>query len=568
MKTLFATLTFFVMMISFSQEVQKRQITSTEIDAIFSQWDTKDKAGIAVGILNDGKIEYAKGFGLANLEHKIPVNPETKFHIGDLAKEFTVYALLLLEQRGKLKLDDDVRKFIPKLSTLPNTISIKQLIHHTSGLNNSEVSKALAGWKADDVFTKEQAYDLVLNQAHNLPASGTTQRYTDAGFMILEDLISMVGKMPYAEFISKEIFEPLGMKHSVFDTQQAIITNKAQGYFPSNNSFVCSTMNPSQTIISDVYTTVEDMCLWAKELLNPKIGTQQMVEKFDSLSIVNNKEVEETNTALYTGGHRFWNFRGAKKLYHIEVAGGYASKLIRYPDYDLAVVIMGNDGTYNGYAATGASELYIEDFLENPVKQEATQIASKKISKKQLKAFEGDYWDIDSHTSRKIYVANDTLRYFRGSGNESPLVPLNNKSFKMITRGEVMVHFDTNVVPKTMTVKVGNDTFNLIAYKLNAGWSEDLSPFIGNYYSQDLNTSYSLSISKSNLILQHPRLETIQLSPRIKDTFTGNQRHFSALKFQRDTNGSINGFKLSTNGVNDIWFQKEVSPNENFTKSE
>lgn len=566
MKNSLAILLSFIVSISFSQEVRKRQITEAQIDAVFSQWDTPDKPGIAVGILNNGKIVHNKGYGLANLEHQVPINPQTRFHIGDIAKEFTVYALLLLEQQGQVSLDDDIRKYVPALASIPHAISIQQLIHHTSGLNNVEVSKALAGWRSDDVFTKEQAYAMILNQANTLPKSVSIQRHSDAGFMILEDLIAIISKMTYRDFVSKEIFEPLGMTNTVFDTNGTVIPNKAQGYFAHNDNFVSSMLNPSQTIISDLYTTVGDMCLWVKELEDPKIGTKKMVEKFDGLSIVDGKHVEEANTALYTGGHRFWNFRGAKKLYHAEVAGGYASKLIRYPDYDLAVIIMGNDGAYNGYAGTGASALYIEDFLDTRSEQ-ITKIASKKLSKKELTAFEGDYWDIDNHNSRKIHIVNDTLRYSRGPQNESALVPLTNNTFKMVTGAEVIVSFDSKAIPKTMSVNVGDDTFQLISYNTNAYWSRDLSSFTGNYYAAALNTSYSFSIYKGNLILKHPRIGSVQLSPRITNVFTGDQRHFSSLEFQRNTNGSIKGFKLSTAGVADIWFQKLSLPNESLVKS-
>jgi len=561
MKTTFVTLLFFISMTSFSQEIKKRAITPSQIDAVFSQWDAQDKPGIAVGVLNDGEIVYTKGYGLANLEHQVAISSKTKFHIGDLAKEFTVYSILLLEERGQLSLQDDIRKYIPKLSSFPNPISIQQLMHHTGGLNNEEVSKALAGFRAEDVFTKEQAYTMLQNQAKSATNSGETQRFSDAGFMILEDLIAQIGNMSYTDFVTKEIFEPLGMANSVFDRQGAVIVNKAQGYFAQNDSFISANMNHSDTILSDLYTTVVDMCMWAKELRNPKIGTKQLVEKFDSLSIVNGNKVNETNTALYNGGHRYWNFRGAKKLYHVEVAGGYASKLIRYPDYDLAVVIMGNDGAYNGYAGTGASALYIEDFLDAP-SNELTKIKSKKLSKKQLVAFEGDYWDVDNHSTRKIHVVNDTLRYSRGPSNESALVPLTKNSFKMITRGEVLVKFDSKTVPKTLSVNVGEDTFNLVAYDANAKWAKNLDTFIGNYYAKSLDASYSLTIDQGKLILRHPRLDPVTLTPRIPDLFSGDQRHFSSLAFSRDANGTVTGFTLATRGIADIWFEKKTTPKE------
>lgn len=566
MKKLLTIFLCLVFITSFSQEVKKRKITPAQIDAVFSQWDTQNKPGIAVGVLNDGEIVYTKGYGLANLEHKVPINTETRFHIGDLAKEFTVYALLLLEERGQLSLKDDIRKYMPKLMPFPNPISIVQLIHHTSGLNNDEVSKALAGWRTEDVYTREQAYSMIGKQAKFPPNSGSIQRFSDAGFMVLEDLIAKISKMSYTDFVAKEIFEPLGMRNSVFDTQGEVITNKAQGYFSQGDNFTNSTMNRNHTLLSDLYTTVGDMCLWAKELRSPKIGTKQMAKKFNGISVVNGKEVEEVNLARYTGGHRYWNYRGAKKLTHIEVAGGYASKLIRYPDYNLAVVVMGNDGEYNGYAGTGASALYIEDFLD-PRQEESSKFKSKKLSKKQLSTFEGDYWDVANYSTRKIHSTNDTLRYFRAPGNESALVPLSNNSFKMITWQDVRVSFDTKANPKTMQVKVGRDTFHLIKYDANASWTKNLNRFTGTYYAEALDTSYSLIVEEGKLKLIRPRLEPIQLDPRTPDLFTGNRRYFSSIAFERDSNDIITGFQLATDGIEDIWFQKEAISHESLIKT-
>ncbi|GAB5474783.1 MAG: hypothetical protein Mars2KO_28820 [Maribacter sp.] len=566
MKNLFATVAVLVLTTTtFSQDIQKRQIAPSQIDAVFSQWDTPNRPGIAVGILNDGEIVYTKGYGLANLEHRIPISPETRFHIGDLAKEFTVYALLLLEQRGQLSLNDDVRKHMPKLMSFPQSISIMQLMHHTSGLNNEEVSKVLAGWRTEDIYTREQAYTMIRNQTQSETNSGVVQRFSDAGFMVLEDLIAKVGNMTYTDFVTEEIFEPLGMTNSVFDDGH-VIPKKAQGYFAGDKGFSNTTVNHTHTILSDVYTTVGDMCLWAKELRNPKVGTEKMVQKFESLSIVNGQNVKEANTALYTGAHRFWNFRGTKKLYHTEVAGGYASKLIRYPDYDLAVVIMGNDGAYNGYAGTQASALYIEDFLE-PISNESEDMVFKKLSEKQLSTFVGDYWDSSNHSTRKIHIVNDTLRYFRGPGNESALLPLTKNSFSMIAPGEVIVHFDTKAVPQTMSVTVGENSFHSIAYDANASWGKNLNDFTGNYYASSLDTSYSLRIDKGKLILTHRRLDPVQLDPRIPDVFTGDRRHFDSMTFKRSPSGTILGFHLATNGIADIWFQKETTSRENGMKT-
>ncbi len=566
MKSVLTVLVLATLVGTYGQKAHKKQITPAQIDSVFATWANTDTPGIAVGVLNNGEVVYTKGYGLANLEHQIPIRPDTKFHIGDIAKEFTVYALLLLEQRGQISLQDDIRKHMPELASFPHPISIEQLTHHTGGLNNLEVSKILAGWNMQEVFSKEQAYKMIGYQSQNAPASGETQQFTDAGFMVLEDLIAKIGKTSYSEFVTKEIFGPLGMTHSVFDTTGAVIPAMAQGYVAQKEGYAVAGINHEHTLLTDLYSTVGDMCLWAKELQSPTLGTKQLVAKFDGLSIVNNTTVKETNLALYTGGHRFWNFRGVKKLYHIEVAGGYASKLIRYPEHDLALVVMGNDGAYNGYAATGASALYIENFLD-PMPQAPPTIAVKKLAGPQLANFEGDYWDTDNHTIRKIRTVNDTLRYVRGPGNESALVPLGNTSFKMITRGEVMVRFDTKTTPKTMQVTVGDQTFRSLAYNQNASWSKDLEAFTGNYHTPLFKTPYSIENHNGELVIVRPRTKPVQLSPTIPDTFMGNQDHFSSITFQRDPKGEVSGFLLATQGVTDILFLKAAKTNQNSAKT-
>ena len=137
----------------------------------------------------------------------------------------------------------------------------------------------------------------------------------------------------------------------------------------------------------------------------------------------------------------------------------------------------------------------------------------------------------------------------------------------MITWGEVGVRFDSKSDPMVMAVTVGEDVFNLIAYDAKANWTKNLDIFTGNYYSTDLDTSYSLRIDKGKLVLNHARLEPVQLDPRIPDVFAGDRRHFSSLAFEKETNGRVTGFYLATDGVADIWFQKTTSPSKSMAKT-
>jgi CubicO group peptidase (beta-lactamase class C family) len=556
MKNLITIFLLFVITISFAQEIKKRKVTSDQIDAVFSKWNTTNKPGIAVGILNNGKIEYVKGFGLANLEHQVSITKDTKFYIGDLAKEFTVYSLLMLEEKGKLSFNDNIKKYIPYLP-FSNLITIKQLVQHTAGLNNNEVLKALLGFKSEDVFTKEEVYKAIEHQVKHLPIS-KIQNPTDVGFMILEDIISNIVKMSYTDFVTKEIFKPLGMVNTVFDTKGLVIKNKAEGYFPVKEGYINSTLNYKQTILSDLYTTVEDMCLWAKELRNPKIANKNILTKFDDLSIVNGEKLKEVNRSLYTGGHRFWNFKETRKLYHTEVAEGYACKFIRYPDYDLSVVIMGNDGVYNGSYGTSTCALYIKDFLKNNIINNKLPVNSfKKLSKRELLGFTGNYWGVKSHITRKIIINNDTLKYYRSPRSKSALLPITDKSFSMITWGNVKVNFNIDSNKKTMDIISGDKISHYVAYNNNVDWMKDLKLFTGNFYASALDKKYSIVYNKGKLTLLTSSLKGIELEPKIKDVFTSNKEHFTSITFKKDLNENIEGFVLSTEGLYDLWFKKE-----------
>jgi len=138
------------------QSIKPKAVTQNEqVDELFTVWDTNDTPGAAVAIVKDGTIIYKKGYGLANLEYDIPISPSSIFHIASVSKQFTVFSILLLEKQGKLSLDDDIRKYIPEVPDFGKTITLRHLASHTSGLRDQWNLLSMAGWRMDDVITKE-----------------------------------------------------------------------------------------------------------------------------------------------------------------------------------------------------------------------------------------------------------------------------------------------------------------------------------------------------------------------------------------------------------------------------
>jgi CubicO group peptidase (beta-lactamase class C family) len=168
------------------------QDTNPQIDAIFADLTKPGSPGCALGVYRDGEIIYAKGYGLANIEENVPITPQTVFDIGSISKQFTAASVLLLEKEGKLRLDDDVRKYIPELpdySESRQKVTILQLLNHTSGLRDYNSLLLLAGIHFDNVTTDDDALGIIVRQKALNFAPGSQWRYTGSGYLLLSLIV-------------------------------------------------------------------------------------------------------------------------------------------------------------------------------------------------------------------------------------------------------------------------------------------------------------------------------------------------------------------------------------------
>src|SRR6202035_3599279 len=148
--------------------------------------------GAAVAVIEHGKLVYEKGYGLANLEYNIPITPQTIFHVASVSKQFTAMAIVLLEQDGKLSIDDDIHKYLPELPDYGAKITLRNLLQHTSGIRDQWQTLALAGWNIEDVITQDQLLRMIFRQKElNFPP-GTRDLYSNAGFTLLAEIVTRV----------------------------------------------------------------------------------------------------------------------------------------------------------------------------------------------------------------------------------------------------------------------------------------------------------------------------------------------------------------------------------------
>ena len=201
------------------------------VDQLFAQWTGSGSPGASIAVIQNGKIIYSQGYGAANLEYSVPNTPATVFHLGSVSKQFTAFAIHLLAQDGKLSLDDDVREYLPKLHDFGKVITIRQLLHHTSGLRDQWNLLALAGWRPEDVITDDDVARLLFQQTELNFAPGDQFLYSNSGYTLLAMVVKQVSGKTLPAFAKERIFDPLGMSHTNFqDNYGVVIKDRAYSY--------------------------------------------------------------------------------------------------------------------------------------------------------------------------------------------------------------------------------------------------------------------------------------------------------------------------------------------------
>ena len=538
---------------------QTEKSAESKIDELFAPWNSQEKPGASVAVVKDGALVFSKGYGMANLEYGIANTPTTVFHVASVSKQFTVYAVLLLARDGKLSLEDNIRKHIPEVPVFGKTITLRHLANHTSGLRDQWNLLTLAGWRMDDVITTEHILKLVSSQKELNFNPGEEYAYCNTGFTLLAEVVARVSGKSFAAFTHERIFTPLRMSNTLFyDDHQKIVKNRAYSYYQDGAVYKKSVLNYANAGATSLFTTVEDLALWAIHLNNPPAADAAMVNQMNTKATLNNGTT--IDGAL---GQFVVDYKGLLQIQHGGADAGYRTYLGRFPEQKFAVIVFSNEASFNpGNMALKVADVYLEKFYartEHVKPKKEQPVKSVKLLPKQLEVFCGSYWDDQAKSSRKIYLKNDTLYYHRTDNSESPLIPVSNSEFKMINvPDDLRVAFGKNSENKsTMTVTIaGTPPSNFIGYEPANYTIEQLKQFEGHYYSEELSAAYTLRLKEGKLTAIHPRLSDIQLNPIMHDLFSGNRFFMGLVQFDRTSNGDITGFRVSSGRVRNLRFVK------------
>ncbi len=314
------------------------------VDSIFADQKRTTGPGCAIGVSRDGRVELARGYGLADLESGALIGPVTIFNIASTSKQFVTYAIQLLADEGKLRLDDDVRRYVPELPDLGGPITIRHLAHHTSGIRDYASMLSMTGWRAGDQFDESRVLALLAGQQRLNFAPGTAYLYSNTGYMLLATIVSRVSGMPWERFAAERIFGPLGMtRSSIRGNPFAVVKGRALSYSPTTDgAWRLNQSNHAITGSTAVMTTVEDLARWTGNYWNPVVGNRSVVERMRERAVL-----ASGDTVSYAWGITVDRYRGVDLLHHSGSTGGYRSQLLQFPNDRVGIAVLCNGANAN-----------------------------------------------------------------------------------------------------------------------------------------------------------------------------------------------------------------------------
>jgi len=333
------------------------------VDALFERAIEADSSGVAVLVAQDGKILYQKGFGLANIEHDVPVIPEAKFRIGSITKQFTASAILKLREEGLLSLDDPLSKFLPDFPR-GNEVTIHHLLTHTSGIH-SYTNKTDFYQTVGVEIEPEELIDSFKNDPFDFEP-GEDWLYNNSGYFLLGYIVQKVSGESLGDFLKKNFFEPLGMKETGVHHWSLILEHEASGYSYVGGEFRKARRWDMSRAggAGALYSTVGDLYLWNEAVFNGKVLSNATLEAAFTPVRLNDGSLANALGAEYGYGWMLSEIRGLKEIAHSGGFDGFAAYLARYPAQKLTVAVLTNalpppPGLVPGTAVREIAEIYL-----------------------------------------------------------------------------------------------------------------------------------------------------------------------------------------------------------------
>jgi CubicO group peptidase (beta-lactamase class C family) len=528
---------------------------ATKVDQLFATWNKPDSPGCGVAVSRNGQLVYERGHGMANLELGVPIAPTSVFEAASISKQFTAMSIMLLAERGRLSLDDEVRKHLPEMRDYGSPLTIRHLLNHTSGLRDAFLILELSAPEDEygdrnDVILKQLARQRSLNSK-----PGTETAYNNGGYVLAAIIVKRVSGQALAAFAEANIFRPLGMTSTRFqDDPSVVMSNRASNYSRDAGlwRFVPFGTQPGAVGNSGMWTTPRDLLRWANNLADPRVGSASLLAEMQKPSGVKSAEGN-----LWGLGFEISEHRGAPFVGHGGGDRGIDNYFAWYPQQRLAIAVLCNTDN------TGARHLTqrIADFFvpapatEQKAANAAPSSPAVTLSSEQLEGKAGLYREVGGDTFVRTVVRDGELRFAVGTGTFETmrLVPVSETRFT-IGESTFALEFTPPARAKVLRGFAGEKPTGTFERVEPVSLSPaQLQAYAGRYASEELDAEWTIAEHGSTLVIRRLGNADTVVEPLATDMFTTVGDY---MKFSRDARGTITGFTLTATGARDLRFER------------
>jgi CubicO group peptidase (beta-lactamase class C family) len=531
----------------------QHDLPSARIDSVFLDMNRSDRPGCTLGVFSGGEVAYANGYGMANLEYGIALQPRSVFHIASISKQFTAFAVELLVSEGKVSWDDDIRSYVPEIPEYGQPITLRHLVHHMSGIRDQWNLLFMAGWRWEaDLVTQANVLDVLSRQTALNFEPGAEYLYSNSGFTLLAVVVERVSGKTLREFTEERIFVPLGMTSTHFhDDHETIVPDRAYGYrHYDDEGWKISIPDFAIVGASSLFTTVEDMAKWDRNLRDHVLGDDALYERFLDRGILN-----DGDTLTYAHGITVSDYRGLTAIGHSGGDAGYRTNYLRFPTQDVGIVSFCNFARANpGAYVRQVADILLEDALEpNPEDEAPPEIDTARWGPT-FEAMSGFYRDPLTDTPLHVWTHEGKARVTQGFGRDSSgllLIPEGNDRYSLWPGEETVTVELQNGQPEAIQSPTRRYVFVGPAVS-----GVDATDYAGLYWSDELGTEYRVEADTANaggIALFHRTQDTDRFRPAFRDGFRSGG---DWLTFVRDRRGRVTGFTWSNGRVRKVAFSR------------
>lgn len=543
----------------FSITLTAREVLSRDPRTFAAQllapYDRADGPGAAVAVWRGGRTLFAKGYGMANLAYNVPFTATTPTNIGSTSKQFTAFAVMLLVEQGKLSLDDDVRKHLPELPDLGRTVTVRHLLTHTSGYRELYNGLTLAGRRFDegDHVDRAEVLGIVQHQPALQNAPGAEFNYNNTGYALAALTVERVSGMAFPEFMQRNVFGPIGLSRTMVRADRhGTVPGATEGYTRGENGEWRTLGDlPAAMGAGAIYTTLADLQRWVENYAHPRVGSAASIaQMMTPFTLTTGK-----STGYGMGLHV--DTQGPlKRIQHGGADVAHRSMLAYYPDIDAGVTVQSNDAGFDSQVAFRIAKAFFAELTPPAGAKSATTTA---FDSKRFDEYVGRYaLDAAPQFILSFTRSGDSLFTQATGQGRLQLTATTDSTFAL--RGvEASVTFLRDTQRKVVGLTLnqnGVQRATRLAGDAPKAWvptSVELAAYAGRYFSDELESYYTLIVKEGTLIVENRRLAAVKLSASAKDTFVVDE---TTLVFERDRNGQVTGFYAGNMRTRDVRFAR------------